>query len=399
MNILIVANFTHNFDKGIVDGRFNYLAEVLVSRGHRVEIVTSDFDHDIKEYRKAPLQSAYAAKITYVHEPKYNSNVSIKRLWAHYKWGCNVSNYIKNNKPDIIYCAVPSLTAGVRCANYCKKNGIKFIIDVQDLWPEAFEMAINNPVINMAFIPIKWYVNHIYKSADIVVAVSDTYCERVLSVNKKTKKGVGVFLGNDGAIYENERAKAKNCSHESIYLAYIGTLSYSYDIPCVLKALDVFKQTNSTPVKFIIMGAGPLMEQFKDLAVQLGVDCEFTGRLAYEDMVARLLGCDIVINPITKGSAASIINKVGDYALSGLPVINTQESPEYRHLIEQYHCGINCKCGDADGVAKALKQLVGDKQLRELMGENARKLGEEKFDRRNSYLRIVSAIENTNKTK
>ena len=116
-------------------------------------------------------------------------------------------------------------------------------------------------------------------------------------------------------------------------------------------------------------------------------------------MVARLLGCDIVINPITKGSAASIINKVGDYALSGLPVINTQESPEYRHLIEQYHCGINCKCGDADGVAKALKQLVGDKQLRELMGENARKLGEEKFDRRNSYLRIVSAIENTNKTK
>lgn len=399
MNILIVANFTHNFDKGVVDGRFNYLAELLASRGHRVEIVTSDFDHDIKEYRKAPLQSAYAAKITYLHEPKYNSNVSFKRLWAHYKWGRTVSNYIKNvAKPDIIYCAVPSLTAGVRCAKYCKKNGIKFVIDVQDLWPEAFEMAINNPVVNMAFIPIKWYVNRIYRSADVVVAVSDTYCERVLEVNKKTKKGVGVFLGNDGALFENERVKKKDYFHESIYLAYIGTLSYSYDIPCVLTALDVFKQKNSTPVKFIIMGAGPLMGKFKDLARQLGVDCEFTGKLAYNEMVARLLGCDIVINPITKGSAASIINKVGDYALSGLPVINTQEAPEYRHLIEQYYCGINCECGDANDVAKALNELVEDNNLRELMGENARKLGEEKFDRRKSYLRIVNAIESENRT-
>lgn len=44
---------------------------------------------------------------------------------------------------------------------------------------------------------------------------------------------------------------------------------------------------------------------------------EFTGRLSYEKMVGLLCSCDIVVNPINKGAAQSITNKVGDYALSG----------------------------------------------------------------------------------
>ena len=95
-----------------------------------------------------------------------------------------------------------------------------------------------------------------------------------------------------------------------------------------------------------------------------------------------------------KGSAASIINKVGDYALSGLPVINTQESPEYRALIEKYQCGINCECGNAKQVADAIVKLASDKELRLRMSEGSRKLAKEKFDRRNTYLRIIEAVEN-----
>jgi glycosyltransferase involved in cell wall biosynthesis len=99
------------------------------------------------------------------------------------------------------------------------------------------------------------------------------------------------------------------------------------------------------------------------------------------------------INPIVKGSAASIINKVGDYALSGLPVINTQESPEYRTLIQNYQCGINCECGNAQQVAEAIVKLASDKELRIKMGEGSRRLAKEKFDRRNTYLKIIEALE------
>ena len=43
-------------------------------------------------------------------------------------------------------------------------------------------------------------------------------------------------------------------------------------------------------------------------------------------MVGMLGVCDIAVNSISKGAAQSIINKHGDYAAAGLPVVNTQES-------------------------------------------------------------------------
>lgn len=110
-------------------------------------------------------------------------------------------------------------------------------------------------------------------------------------------------------------------------------------------------------------------------------------------MAGMLCDCDIVVNPIVKGSVASIINKVGDYSLSGKPVVNTQESYEYRQLVDNYMCGINCNCGDSDDVANAIEKLALDSELRKLMGANARKLGIEKFDRRYTYPQIVSELE------
>ena len=119
----------------------------------------------------------------------------------------------------------------------------------------------------------------------------------------------------------------------------------------------------------------------------------FLGRKNYQEMAGLLCGCDIVVNPIVKGSVASIINKVGDYALSGKPVVNTQESIEYRNLVETYNCGINCDCGNADQVANAIERLALDSSLREVMGKNATRLGREKFDRRYTYSKIVDTLE------
>ena len=109
-------------------------------------------------------------------------------------------------------------------------------------------------------------------------------------------------------------------------------------------------------------------------------------------MAERLKQCDIAVNPIRSGSAGSIINKVGDYAMAGLPVVNTQECPEYRNLLEQYCAGINCKCEDSDEISAAILKLSDDSELRTEMAKNSRKLGLEMFDRRNSYRKITDVI-------
>lgn len=187
-----------------------------------------------------------------------------------------------------------------------------------------------------------------------------------------------------------------NTASKTIKLCYVGSLSFSYDIRCVIDALYEIDTTqlHLPLIEFIIMGDGPLKKCFEEYAVEKQINCTFTGRLPYEEMVARMCECDIVINPIVKGSAASIINKVGDYALSGLPVINTQECQEYRSLIDKYKCGINCEVGNAHQVADAIIKLSKNPNLRHEMGKNHRQLGIEKFDRRNSYREIINLILN-----
>lgn len=394
MKIFIIANFAERL-KGQNDGRFEYLADMLVRRGYDVTFITSDFDHFTKKHRDF-VSEKYSYKIQLIHEPGYKTNVSLKRLYSHRIWGHNVYKYLQiSKKPDLVYIAVPSLTVGVKTVEYCKVNKIRLVADVQDLWPEAFFLAIRNKILQNCFLPIKWYVNKIYKSADLLLAVSQTYLDRAMAVNHHSD-GYSVFLGNDGAAFDVGRIKysVKKPSKE-FWIVYIGTLGHSYDIPCVINAIKKLngKSSEGDIIRFIIIGDGPLKKTFEDYAQMNGVNCEFTGGLAYQEMVGRMCSCDVVMNPIVKGAPQSITNKVGDYALSGLPVISTQENPEYRQLVEEYQCGINCECGNSDQVADAINTLAKNPALRIQMGENARRLGVEKFDRRSTYIQIIDALE------
>ena len=393
MNIVIIANFSANLD-GSSMGRFTYLGEMLSARGHDVRILTSSFDHGEKTQR-SKVWDKFKSKICLLYEPGYPNNVCLKRFYSHYIWGCNVKKYLDALavKPDVVYCALPSLTAAVKTANYCRKNNVKFIVDIQDLWPESFAMVLKYSILSLFLKPFEWYVNKAYSAADVVVAVSDTYIKRCLAVNRQAKDYVSVFLGNDGDEFDKGKKKYSiSHSKNEVWLAYIGTLGYSYDIPCVIDAVSMAAKhmPKDMQLKFVVMGDGPLRQNFERYAKEKSIYCEFMGKLPYLQMVGVLSSCDIAINPIIKGSAASIINKVGDYALAGLPVINTQECLEYRELVDAYQCGINCEVGNVVEVSNAIVDLVSNVLLRRKMGENSRKLGLEKFDKRETYKAIVN---------
>lgn len=391
-DILMIAHFCSDFDRE-GNNRFNYLADLLSKHGHNVELVTSDFSHERKEKRNVVNLNRLNYKVTFIKEPKYKKNVSLKRFYSHYVMGKNLKRYLSSRKkPDIIYSAVPSLDAAKIAANFANKNNIKYIIDVQDLWPEAFKMVFKVPLFDkILFYPMKKIANYIYSTADEIIAVSDTYRDRAMISNKKVKKGYSVYLGTNleqfDAIPKNNEFNNKK---DKIWLVYVGTLGNSYDIPRVIDALKIVQKKGIKNIEFIVMGDGPLKEKFKRYAKDKGVNVQFTGRLPYSKMVSILKKCDIAVNPIKKGSAGSIINKVCDYAAAGLPVINTQESLEYRQLINEYNAGYNCN--NVNELADKILILCKDEKLRRKMGNNNRRLAEEKLDRKKTYQQILKLI-------
>ena len=114
-----------------------------------------------------------------------------------------------------------------------------------------------------------------------------------------------------------------------VWIGYAGTLGTSYDLPLVFDAL---RKTGISNLRFIVMGDGPMMEKYMGDA--RGLNVTFTGRVPYDQMCGALCACDMVVNPIVGTSVASIINKHADYVACGKPVLNTQESAEYRKLVE-----------------------------------------------------------------
>lgn len=397
-DVLLIAHFTSDFDeKG--NNRFNYLASLFIKNGFDVELVTSDFSHSKKTRRNTkPNSTGY--RITFISEPGYTENVSLSRFYSHYVFGNNLEKYLDNrHKPDIIYCAVPTLDAATVAAKYSKRSNIKFIIDVQDLWPEAFQMVFHTPLIsNMIYYPMKRQANYIYKSADAVVSVSDTYLDRVLRVNTSSKDSKSIYLGTEINLFDKlaEGKLLHEKPKEEIWIAYIGTLGHSYDLSTVLDALSIIKDIGVYNVKFLVMGDGPLRNSFESYAREKQLAVKFTGRLDYGSMVRMLKSCDIAVNPIRARSAGSIINKVADYAAAGLPILNTQNCIEYRNLLDEYQAGLNCKSEDAEDLAAKMNLLIENPVLRKQMGNNSRTLAQEKFDRNITYMEIVNLLDKLN---
>ena len=394
--VTIVAHFCDYANEN-TNNRFNYLASMLYRKGYDVELITSSFCHRDKKQRTEHLNDLETYKTTLLYEPSYKKNVSLRRLFVSHKiLARNLKIYLeKNEKPDLIYCAFPSIDVAKITSEYANDNAIPFIIDIQDLWPEAFQMAFNIPIISsMFFKPMNKVADSIYASANEIIAVSQTYIDRALSVAKRDVKGHAVYLGTDLKEFD-EFAKKEYIGLPSKktgekWIAYCGTLGKSYDLISVIDALDMLK---GKALKLVVMGDGPRKKEFEDYARKKQVSCIFTGRLVYAEMCSLLKQCDMTVNPIVGDSVASIINKHADYAASGLPVVNTQNSSEYCQLVRDFNMGFNCINGDSNDIALKIKQILSDGVLSSTMGKNARNCAEEKFNRMHTYREIVKVIE------
>lgn len=393
MDILIVSHFGSTYSKSDND-RFLYLAKEL-SKENNVEIVTSSFCHEKKEHR-FKTEAEWPFKVTFIDEPGYRKNICLKRFYSHFKFGLNLNKYIKNRKkPDIIYCAIPSLTGPWLISKYCRAKKVKFIIDIQDLWPEAFQMVFNIPLISpIIFYPFNVLANTVYRNADEIIGVSETYVNRALEISNNCDKGYAVFLGTDLENFDKNINNGINIkkNDKDVWLGYCGTLGSSYDLTCVFDALKEIENRGKIPPKFIVMGDGPLLTKFKEYARKLDVDAVFIGRIPYNKMCSYIAACDIAVNPIMHGAAQSIINKHADYVASGIPIVSTQESEEFRKLIDEYQMGINCRNENIKELADAIIFLMENPEDCVNMGKNARRCAEEKFDRKNIYREIIAII-------
>lgn len=394
-DVLLIANYWH-FQSEKASSRYRSFADLL-SKKYDLEVLTSTFCHLTKAQRD--VQSLHLDnlpyQVTFQYEQGYSKNISLKRILSYNQFGRNVYYYLKKRKkPELIIVSIPSLTVADLVTKYGKRMQVPVIVDIQDLWPEAFKMAFRTPIISdLLFFPMLKQANRIYRSADEILAVSDTYVARGKKQNK-TCKALSIYIGTDSRLVEE---RIQNISIEKdeqeFWVGYAGALGHSYDIESVIYAIHELKQQGYDDIVFKVMGDGVLRDKFERMAHETGIHCEFTGLLEYGLMMKTLMSCNVAVNPIIGKSVSSIINKVSDYAAAGMPVINTQNSTEYRRLLNEYNAGINVENGNVHEIAIAISRLHNDPELRQTMSEQAKKMFTEKFDRQKNYVKLLSVMD------
>jgi glycosyltransferase involved in cell wall biosynthesis len=386
-------------EKGNNRSRFRYVCEYLAAEGHEVvELVSSFRDYD-RFQRDVKVEYKTSYKITILPEKGYKKNVSFQRIQSQRNFAKEVKEWLnKQDSFDLVYCCVPTHETALVASDFSKKQKIPFVIDVQDLWPEAMKMVINIKYISdLLFTPMKLQADAVYKSADAIVACSQTYLDRALMVNTKSQRNECVYIGVDLDSFDdnaNKTIESISKDDTEIWITYIGMLGLSYDLITLIKSCDnVYKKIGAN-IHVNIIGTGEQMESLKALSKKCSVPVHLLGWMDHSKVAGYLKKSDVLVNAIKKTGPQSITNKIGDYVSAGVPIINGSPNTEFINLIDEREMGINYEAENVESMTSAILKILNEYSYEQRidMGRNARQFAEEQFDRKNSYMKIVSLV-------
>ncbi len=152
-----------------------------------------------------------------------------------------------------------------------------------------------------------------------------------------------------------------------------------------------FEQSPSSHVVFLIVGDGPMLEELKELKLELKLGDRLR-LLGYRNDVADLLGiADIAIHAaLGEGFSLSIL----EYMLGGLPVLVPNISSVKQAITHGENGFVFDKDSETD-LARYVTHLVIDEKLRKTLGANAVDTVENHFGLdmcTEEFLRVISKI-------
>lgn len=397
--LLIVANWSDiETDKGF--DRLSYLAKTFANNNYKTTLVTSDFDHHSKKFKKVNESIVRNYSIKLVSETGYSNNIGFKRIYSHIIFALNVKRFLndieENDKPDGIYVTMPFSITTLVCKAYCNRLNIPLVVDVEDLWPEALIGITNLPsfITRTAVLPWQFISNRAYRSADAIVSHNDTYLNRALKNARNDVPREMVYLGADISFTQeciNNFSHNIDKSPEEFWIAYVGSLAENYDLDTMVHAAKILKEKGYKNIKLMFLGTGTYEQRLRELCEEANVEYHITGRIEYPKLLAFLSKSDVAINAI-KNQVIVISYKTNDYFSVGLPIINSSVG-ELQDILDKYNAGFFYEVGDSGILAHSIERLYLDRELLNTMKQNSKEFAEKYLDKETNYRRIVKLVD------
>jgi glycosyltransferase involved in cell wall biosynthesis len=368
----------------------------------------ANFSHHHKRYRCqgwGRLEVTPAFQIRLVPTTSYRRNISLARIWFELVFAWRLYRAARGEPPpDAILATEPPQSNVFVAACLARRFGVPLMVDLNDLWPELFAIALPGwlrPAARLVFLPFYAMRRLNFRRAQAVVAVSESYLRlaRSLAPHLAADRLVTVYTGcNTGAPQphppagqQDTPARRLNKPPGEVWAAYAGGLGDNYDVQTMLGASLRLADMRS-PVRIVVAGAGPAQEAVLNFEREHpNARLRFLGKLDPAELNGLYEHCEIAISAYAPGSTVTMPTKIFDYLAAGLPMVNSLPG-EAREFIQRHGLGRPYTAGDPASLALALDGLATDPAARAAMSANCLRLAPD-YDSRRQYARIGALLQ------
>ena len=386
---LIISVFGGN-PNGTGNSRTSNILRAFSGKPERYFYVTSDFSHHNKSYKNDMVDSGDSV---YLHVPSYKKNLSFRRIYSHIVFAVRLRRYLLSLscKPDSVYCSMPTSTSAWIAGKYCKKNNIKFIVDVVDVWPDSL-LPLTSLKKVMSFLTWPWKKITIsaYRKADVIIGESRKYADAASFYNPDVPSCpfyLGVDYGKTQRLI-SESGLVLTKPDGEFWIAYGGSLGNSYDFETLIKSVACLN--GKYKYKLLFIGDGVQRTSVETLIDRYGVNAAITGLVSYSDMLKYLSQCDIAVNIFKKGTRVVHSYKFNDYVAAGCFILNSLAG-ETAELVEKYKVGLNFDFS-LHTLDAVLQECVLNWNVYRTWKENNRRLINEVLDSKVIYPEIYALL-------
>jgi len=283
-----------------------------------------------------------------------------------------VSRILRDAPPDIVHAHAP-INLGLQGILAAKRKRIPVVVTYHthfpDYVPHLLDGKLPKVLAEASKSTVKKMIKHIFGMADIVTAPTSELARELRSYGLKN-----VVLLKNGVDFSRQACTDKEASAfrkeygippKAKVALYLGRISFEKKLD---KVLEAFKRVEEDGRFLVIVGGGPYLKRFKELASRLGLrNIVFTGFAQRTAPAYR--SADFFISASDSETFGMTFVEGMHH---GLPCIGVNRLGA-KELISHMKNGLLVEPDDVSGLADAMERIFEDDALRARLGKAAMK--------------------------
>ena len=409
MKILYVSQYFPP-EMGAPAGRAAELSRLWAEDDHEVTVLTGFPNHPT-----GIVPPKYRRKFRRLVSRESYHGVNVIRTWLlpfsnrkPYERMLNYTSFCASSattglflhRPDVVIATSPQLLVGLSGWWLARCNGVPFVFEVRDLWPEslaAVGVSSQNSPLHRSLAKIAGFL---YRSCDRLVVVTPAFKEYLVEHWRVPEEKIfvvenGVETSLFSRLAPNLAIRRELGAEGKFVASYIGTMGNAHGLETLLEAATLLHQ-RAPNVLFLLVGEGAEKERIVSLARFRGLtNVRFVGQQAREKIPAYITASDACLVLLKKSELFKTVlpTKMLEFMSCARPVILGVDG-HARKVLKQANAGIFITPEDPAALADAVMQLANDPALRESLGRNGRQHVLQCFSRQHTAKKYLDLLQN-----